>query len=389
MHDVRVKKRGPVWGTRICLGLSLLAVAAVANACHAQAAKVSSPAKLTEVRVLVVELGASANALYARTSNGRLYRWNPVTGEANLFKQEGFVAVAHDGSLAVTHKKLEPRGSRVEVWDVETDRLLGTRGFENGAGSFSVVNGVVLLVESAPPSPPRPEMPIGPPSIIMPADVYTTLWDFQTDQLKKGWRFEPNFATYCRFCPVGIQVACVNWLGLWWNEIEQPEGAISITLAPEWIPKKPFQSEELANPRKPQPEPPWTFGQSLAWTGDGKEVILSYAKAGGPPECRLERWTPSHRARPDKGFERLATVRGRCSIQVLAASRDGNLAVTSEHGHLVMRRAPNYDAIEIAPLVATQAAFLPGDDRLVTLHRDGYLQLWAAGTLELLATWRP
>jgi hypothetical protein len=389
MSKVRVKKRGPVWETCIGSGLSLLAVAAVASACHAHAAKGSLPKEPAEVTVPIVELGASTNALYARSSKGRLYRWNPVTGEAKLFNQEGFVALAHDGSLAVTHRNLEPRGSRVEVWDLESDRLLGTRVFENGAGSFFVVHGAVLLVESAPPSPPRPEMHVGFPSIIIPPDVYTTLWDLQTDQLKKGCRVEPNFPIDCRFSPVGSQMACANGRGLLLNELGHPDGAVWITLAPEWIPKKPLKNEVLSYPRKPQTDPPWTFWESLAWTGDGKEIILAYARASDPPECRLERWTPGHWARADKGLGRLATVHGRCSIEVLAASRDGKLAVTGEHGHLVMRRAPKYKALEIAPVVATQAAFLPGDDRFVTLHRDGYLQLWATGSLELLATWRP
>jgi hypothetical protein len=94
MSKVRVMERGPVWETRI-------------------------------------ELGASTNVLYARSSHGRLYRWNPVTGEAKLFNQEGFVALAPDGSLAVTHRKLEARGSRVMV-EALSEILRRLERFEKG-----------------------------------------------------------------------------------------------------------------------------------------------------------------------------------------------------------------------------------------------------------------
>jgi hypothetical protein len=384
VNDVRTKSGDPVSGRRLCWGASLVAIAAAANGCHARiATRASTPAKPSEAPPLIVELASHENLLYVRRANGRLYRWDTATGDTRLLEQEGFVAIAPDGSVAVTHKKLEPRGSRVEVWDLATERLLRTRVFGNGADRFLVAKGAVLLVESEPPRPPGPPMP--PRSLVELPIVDTTLWNLQSDQLRKVRGFDPHPSTGCRFAPAGLRLACANWRGLSWRDLDHPQWDGSIALAPEW--KEPRTDIVLTYISKPQAEPPWTFWESLAWTGDGNRIVLAYARSGDPPECRLERWTPGDQAKAGKDSERLATVHRRCNIKVLAASRDGNRFVTSEYpSHLVLRRAPKYEAIEIAPVDATQAAFLPGDERFVTAHRDG-LQLWDARTLGLLAKW--
>jgi hypothetical protein len=101
----------------------------------------------------------------------------------------------------------------------------------------------------------------------------------------------------------------------------------------------------------------------------------------------LERWTLGDDAKAGSAPERLATVRRRCNIKILAASRDGTRLVTSEYpSRLVLRRAPKYEAVEIAQADVTLAAFLPGDERFVTVHRDG-MQLWDSQSLRRLATW--
>jgi hypothetical protein len=127
--------------------------------------------------------------------------------------------------------------------------------------------------------------------------------------------------------------------------------------------------------------------ESLAWIDDGKRVVLAYARLGGPPECRLERWTLGDEAEAGSASQRLATVHRRCNIKILAASRDGTQIVTSEYpSQLVLRRAPRYEAVAIAPTAATLATFLPGDERFVTVHGDN-LQLWDTQSLRRLATW--
>jgi len=369
---------------------SLATITAAAGACHAQiATSASTPAMPSETPVPIVELATHEDLVYARSANGRLYCWNTTAGDTKAFKPEGFVAIAPDGSVAVTHKKLDPRGSRVEVWDLARERLLRTRVFENGAERFSVVNGSVLLVESAPPSPVHPAVPMPMPSIVLTPIVHTTLWDPRTDQLRKGWNFEANYWAGCRFSPSALRVACADSRDLSWRDLDRPEWGGSIALAPEWVPiEKPRTEDAPTFKRKPQTELPWTLWEALAWTGDGNRIVLAYARAGDPPECRLERRTLGNMAKVGKGVERLATVHRRCNIRVLAASRDGNRFVTSEYGpHLVLRRAPKFEAIEVAPSEATQAAFLSRDGRFVTVHRDGYLQLWDTQTLGLLAKW--
>jgi hypothetical protein len=272
------------------------------------------------------------------------------TQRTRLLEQEGFVAIAPDGSVAVTHKKLEPRGSRVEVWDLATERLLRTRVFENGADRFLVAKGAVLLVEIDPPIPPGPPMP--PRSMVELPIVDATLWNLRSDQLRKVRGFDRHPSVDCRFAPAGLRLACANWRGLLWRDFDDPQWDGSIVLAPEW--KEPRTDVELTYKSKPQAEPPGTFWESLAWTGDGNRIVLAYARLGDSPECRLERWTLGDQANASKSSERLATVHRRCNIKVLTASRDGNQFVTSE--------------------------------RFVTAHRDG-LQLWDAQTLGLLAKW--
>jgi hypothetical protein len=377
-----------VWAKSGLWLAGLTAIAAGANGCHTHvAARASAPVKPSEASP-VVELASHDNVLYARRANGRLHRLDTATGETRVLAQEGFVATAPDGSVAVTHKQLEPRGSRVEVWELATLRLLRARVFENGAGSFSMVNGAVQLVESDPPRPVRPEVPMPIPSIVMIPMVDTTLWDPRADRLRKGWGFEGNSREGCRFAPVGFRVACADWRGLSWRDLDSPEWGGSIWLGPEWLPRKEPRTEDAPTyPRKPQPDPPWTMWESLAWTGDGDRIILAYARAGDPPECRVERWTLGDQARSGKGAERLATVHRRCNIKVLAVSRDGNRVVTSEYpSRLVLRRAPKYEAIELAPIDATLATFLSGDERFVTVHRDG-MRLWNTKTFGLLARW--
>lgn len=370
-------------GRWLCRGTSLVAIAAAALACRAQlAARAATPGKPSEAPP-IVELASHENLLYARRANGRLHRWDTATGDTRLFEQEGFVAIAPDGSVAVTHKKLEPRGSRVEVWDLATERLLRTRVFEHGVDRFLVAHGTVFLVESDPPRPPAPPMP--PRSIVELPSVDTTLWSLQTDQVRKVRGFDPYPNKGCRFSPAGLRLACANWLGLSWRDLDHSQWGGSIALAPEW--KEPRTDIALTYGSKPQAEPSWTSWESLAWTGDGHRIVVAYAKAGDPPECRIERQTPGDKVEAGKGSERLVTVHRRCNINVLAASRDGNRFVTSEFpSRLMLRQAPKYEAIEIAPVDATQAAFLSGDARFVTVHRDG-LQLWDARTLRLLARW--
>jgi hypothetical protein len=52
------------------------------------------------------------------------------------------------------------------VWELASERLVGSRSFENGAWSFALVNGSVLLVEKAPPSQ-VPEVPMPMASIVI------------------------------------------------------------------------------------------------------------------------------------------------------------------------------------------------------------------------------
>jgi hypothetical protein len=367
---------------------TLTATLSSASVCHAQAAPHAATPGGVIASSPIVELASHESVIYARRADGRLYRWDTATGKSRLLEQEGVVAIAPDGSLAVTHKSVEPRGSRVEVWELASGRMLRARVFENGAEGFAVVNGSVLLVERDAPVPARPEVPMPMPSILPIPIVRTSLWEPHLDRVSKGWQFEGNSRQDCRFSPAGFRLACADERGLSWRDLDRPAWNGSSLLGREWIPRKEPRRDDVPRPpRKPQPEPTtWTMWESLAWTGDGKRVVLAYGRLGEPPECRLERWTPGDEAKAGRTSERLATIRRRCNIKVLAASRDGTRIVTSEYPRLVLRRAPKYEAVEIAPADATLAAFLPGDEQFVTVHRDG-MQLWDTQSLRRLATW--
>jgi hypothetical protein len=328
----------------------------------------------------VLQLVARDQVVFARTLAQRIYRWDTTTGKIRMLPQDYILAMAPDASDAARTTKTD--ANRIDIIELETGRLKATRSFDNRVRSVQAMAEKWAWVSLW-----LPSIPLMPATSIVLPDSQSGLWRFDSDQAPifgSGFQLPSNVIVARRGHWLGYTISSRIHLVM----LGEPGRSVSVALAPEWRPpRKPEASAITDYPHKPSPQiEDWVYPISMAPIGESGEVMLGYSRLHEPRECRLERWTPDFTSEARGTFVRLATERGRCSINVLAISDDGAICVTTEMATpIALRRAPRYEAEPLTSEAATSVVFLAGGTRVVTGHQDGRMQLWDVQTRALLA----
>jgi hypothetical protein len=324
---------------------------------------------------------------YGLSSGGRLWTWDGK-GPARVFDPARFVALARDGSVAVTHAREGEEGTRLEVRALPSNQPLDQVVLRDG--------GFPLAVSST-----RAVLDVGLPQLKCNGEDRdddlcegTIAWQPPTHELA-AWTF-PSGATErvplsaCKQVSLaarGGSFACLNededWIS--WGP--------PILLAPEWRPPPDPHNESL--PLHWQVRESWLQVTSLRLSPSDDAVYVTYrainifiADRGLPGHrgWRLERWTRDP-ARPGEGkFARLAESPDSLCAKVLAASSDGGLVVLGgSQQALTVRRAPRYAPEPLAVPRANDAVVSADGARILTGHGDGRFRLWDARSLALVA----
>jgi hypothetical protein len=333
---------------------------------------------------------------YGLSDAGRLWSWDG-TKSARVFAPAPFVALARDGSVAVTHLPEDKEGARLEARRLPANQPVDHLVLPDGGIPIAVSASAALLR-------------VGLPKIRCKGDDTDEFpcqgdfaWQPPTSELAR-WAF-PSGATErealedCRRAILGAggrSFACLNRGedALSWENRDAPDRSYSVTPAPEWTPPTDPHNESL--PLHWQAEEHWLQILSLRLGPSDDAIYVTYrainhyiAERGlaGHRGWRLERWTPDP-ARPQEGrFSRLAESPDSLCTSVLAASSDGSLVVLGGRSHaLTVRRAPRYAPEPLAVAQAVDAVVSADGTRILTGHVDGRLRLWDARSLALLST---
>jgi hypothetical protein len=313
------------------------------------------------------------------------------TGDATPIRTldvDHVVALAADGSVAVTWAGDSKPGDRLDVWALPSLTHLHSRSFEHGVKAVLAVSAraALLQVNTGIRGDPYSEPSVPPPR------WYGKLWTFATnnEEMQQGFRRcheSAAFSADARRVICRGQFSEVTWIDL------QTGGYKSPQLAADWTPPQDEdeEEEEIAPPvrREIIPHHPY-FILSLRLGANGDDVYVTYSRTARGDEhatgWRLDRWTPGMNGTSDL-VVRLAATDADVSSQLLAASRDGSLLILADP--LAIRRAPRFEAQELPVRGASAAAVSPDGKRIVSGHFDGTLRIWDAGTGRLLATAGP
>jgi hypothetical protein len=331
--------------------------------------------------------------VYALTYAGRVRAWTGDTQPVRTLALEHVLALAEDGSVAVTAAKEGQHGDRVEILALPAATPLYHHSFEHGIEKVLAVSAraIALLVNTGYTTNPYEGIPQ------LPAPRWSfEMWSFTDDGI--GLRGSTvSCDEHARFSADGLRFICAKDFG-WvrWLDLESGSSA-SPELAIDWLPPSRSEREdelEMAPRGRPSISPPPYFLLSLQLSANGRDVFVAYtrmsADGDGPaqtsPGWRLERWTPA--ADTGRGsVARLATLDADAYTRLLAISGDASLAVLGSHSEpLVIRRAPGYEPQQLPAGASTAAAVSADGSRIVSGHQDGSLRLWDAASGRLLAT---
>jgi hypothetical protein len=323
----------------------------------------------------VASVAMAGDVVYALRA-GRLDAWKTSERAARPLGLGPPVALAGDGSVVVTSRR-EGRGTRLDVWALDTRKRAFTGLFTDGIERVLGVSRVAVALRVQYPEPAEPE----PATIQLPERrSYGALWTLARDSVPLHRSIDECGAAFAVSAD-GARFACEDGGGLVWVDIPANR-RVDVVLAPDW-----------ASPDAPgATRLPGTFEflpyevLSLRLGADGSDVYVTYYGTQNHAGWRLERWVPSAGS-----VTRLASA-DRDWARLLAVSLDGRLLVLGGAGApLTVRRAPGYqlERLEAGAATATAAALSPDGQRLVTGHADGRLRLWDAPSGRLLATARP
>jgi hypothetical protein len=367
----------------------------------ASAAKTPAPAakpnvwKDTTNPNAVTAIAFGGDVVYALTYTGHVRVWAGDAQPVRTLAIEHVLALAEDGSVAVTTAKEGEYGDRLQVWALPALTPIYAHSFEHGINSVLAVSAgaVALLVNTGYRTNPNEGIPQLPPP-----RWFGEIWSFTRGSIGvPGGRMD-NCGEHAAFSADGRRFVCEKEFGaVSWLDLESGRSA-SPDLALDWYPPRRAEKEnelDLAPRRLPSISLPPYFVLSVRLSANGDDVFVTYtrmsADADGPtrpppPAWRLERWKPA--ADTGRGpVVRLAATDADAYTQLLAISGDGRLAVLGSHKEpLVVRRAPRYDAQQLAAGVSVAAAVSADGSRIVSGHWDGSLRLWDASTGRLLAT---
>jgi hypothetical protein len=324
---------------------------------------------------------------YALSQGGRLWIWDGKE-PARLFDPAHFVALARDGSVAVTRAPEGEEGARLEVRSLPSNQSLDHLLLKDGGVPIAVSSiRAVLRVRL-----PRvrcdddndDDVLCGGTVAWQPPTSEIAHWDFSSGAAKRESLAECKQAS---FGADGRSFACLN------NDEDVISWAYPILLAPEWAPPPDPHNEEL--PLHWQRQDQWLTINSLHLGGDNAiyvtyralNIYIADRGLAGHHGWRLERWTPDP-AHPGEGkLSRLAESPDSLCTEVLAVSGGGGLIVLGGSQHaLTVRRAPRYAPEPMAIERAIDAVVSADGTRILTGHVDGHLRLWDARSLALLST---
>jgi WD40 repeat protein len=341
----------------------------------------------------VTAVAFGGDVVYALTYAGRVRIWTGDGRPTRTLALEHVLALADDGSVAVTAAKEGQHGDRVDIWALPALTRLYHHSFEHGIDKVLAVSAraIALLVNTGYTTNPNQGIPQLPP----PQWTFE-LWSFTNDGIGLAGRNE-RCDEHAVFSTDGRRFVCAKDFG-WvsWLDLESGHSA-SPELAIDWLPPRRSEPEDelgMAPRGPPSISPPPYFLLSVRLGANGDDVFVAYRRMNtdddGPtrtsPAWRLERWTPAEEA--GRGaLVRLAATDADVYTQLLAISGDGRLAVLGSHKEpLVVRRAPRYDAQQLAAGASMAAAVSADGRRIVSGHQDGSLRLWDASSGRLLAT---
>ena len=272
---------------------------------------------------------------YGRSDAGVLWIWDGKD-PARVFAPGRFVALARDGSVAVTSAPEGEHGTRLDAWALPSNQKLDSVLLTDGGVPIALSSGRAILRVAVPPIRCDGEFR----DDLCEGDI---AWQPPTSELAQ-WAF-PSGATAhepledCKQASLsarGRSFACLDNGEdvVSWEDRDGTNRSYVVRVAPEWEPPPAPQNENL--PLHRQIEEHWLRINSLRLSPTDDAIYVSYramniyvAERGlaGHRGWRLERWTVDP-TRPHEGrFSRLAESPESLCTQVLAASRDGSLIV--------------------------------------------------------------
>lgn len=339
----------------------------------------------------VAAVAFAGDVIYALTDGGRLRVWSGGAQAPRTLALQPVLALAGDGSVAVTATKEGKHGDRLVVWALASETPLCARSFDQRVYKVLALSATAaaLRVDTGYTSDPNTGVPALPP----PLDR-GWLWRFGANTVGPQTHFD-NCDDLSTFSEDGRRFVCNrDFNAVMWLDLHSGMESFA-RLAPDWSPPPPLPRPEsvmdFGTPGKPGGPPALPYGTlSLRLSPNGDDVYVAYWGTETHKGWRLERWVPHTYDDPGPVVRLAAVDDDLVFMRLLAVSRDGRLAVLGVHEQpLVLRRAPQYDAQPLAARSATAAAVSRDGARVVSGHADGSLRLWDAPTGRLLATAAP
>jgi len=320
----------------------------------------------------VVALGVAGSVVYARTLAGRLRAWDLTTGALRTLDRSHVAALATDGAVALSFRSRREADAILEAWEPASGRQLARHVFPHGVRQvLGVARGLAVLEVGLAVY----TNPFGGVMQMLPPVSELVAWDLGSGTIE---RLPYQRCDEVSLSADGRRFTC--GLGVIDRAAPAVDGPPAV--APDWD----EPSDDEGGHHCPKCDVVPTIYLLSVWLSrDGRSMVFSYTGFDKHDEWRLERWSRDETGKTRGRVDRLASGPERGSEDVLAASSDGTVIVTSAaHRQLVVRRAPGYETARLIAPRASAAVFTGDDTRFVTGHEDGALRLWEASTGRLV-----
>jgi hypothetical protein len=367
MRQMRQMRQMRIEGAGHLSLIAALAGALASPACAPSALRGASIANPLEGPDAILALGRSGDVVYALTLSRKLRTWDLRTRSLQTLNRGDAIGLSRDGAVA-----LSASDTVVTAWEPTSGRSIATHRFDDGIRAVHGVSRATAYVLVKRPQGLWPMYATAAP----PPDHEFVSWDLASGKIDV---ISVSGCDRLSLSADGARVLC----DLSWGDRLSSFGAPRPRLAPEW-PEPPPEAQPdrtacaKCAPRDPEP----TYDLLSAWlSDDGATVYVTYRRATGGEEWRLERWIPDPAKKTEWRLERLAVSHEPTADRVLAASRDGRTVVTDPGRRPpILRHAPGYEGVPLLAPPVTAAVFSEDDRHLVTGHGDGRLRLWRADT---------